>query len=135
MERRAPVSRVWRARERRSGGVVGVGRRAFNWRRCFLALVRREAILWGGGGGVDCRAERVDWRSAVDIVGGLGEVREVIESGSEALMELDVAVDAERTEKSALRIGHTTARIRAKDTCHDIVQGPGLLWTLVASDS
>ncbi len=59
MERRAPVSRVWRARDSIWGEVKGVGNRAFSWRSCFLAVVRREAIFCGEGGGVDWRWDRV----------------------------------------------------------------------------
>ena len=59
MERRAPASRVCRARERIWGEVVEVGRRALSWRSCFLAVVRREAIFCGDGGGELCRCVSV----------------------------------------------------------------------------
>lgn len=68
MERRAPVSRVWRARLSICGEAVGVGSRAFSWRSCFLAVVRRETIFWCEGGGVEWRCERVVWRLWVDMV-------------------------------------------------------------------
>ena len=69
MERSAPVSRTWRARYRSCGDVVGVGKRAFNCNSCFLAVVRREAIFCGGGGGELWRWERVVCRSEMDILG------------------------------------------------------------------
>ena len=50
MERRAPVSRVWRARERMCGEVEDVGMRALSLRSCFLADVRRELMCSGDGG-------------------------------------------------------------------------------------
>ena len=74
MERRAPVSRVWRDRWRRVGEVEGVGRRAFNWRSCFLAVVSSEAILCGEGGGVVCNWESVPCKAEVDMSAGSGVV-------------------------------------------------------------
>lgn len=76
MERRAPVSRVWRARLKICGDVEGVGSRAFSRRSCFFAVVRREAIFCGDGGGVDWRWESVVWRSWVDMAEVSGELVE-----------------------------------------------------------
>ena len=47
MERRAPVSRVCRARRRIWGGVVEVGIRALRVRSSRFAEERREVICWG----------------------------------------------------------------------------------------
>ena len=68
MERSAPVSRVERARWRRWGDVVGVGRRALRVRSWRFAFVRREAILGAEGGGWDWSWVSVVVRSVVDIV-------------------------------------------------------------------
>lgn len=76
MERRAPASRVWRARERSCGDVEGVGRRAFSFRSCFFAVVRRGVIFGGDGWGVDWSCERVDWRSEVDMMRETLKLRE-----------------------------------------------------------
>lgn len=54
MERRAPVSRDSRANERIDGVVLDVGSKAFSWRSCFFAVVRREAIFCGDERGADC---------------------------------------------------------------------------------
>lgn len=59
MERRAPVSNASRASERIGGGVLDVGSRAFSWRSCFFAVVRREAMFCGDERGADCSWERV----------------------------------------------------------------------------
>lgn len=47
---------------------MGVGKRAFSWSSCFLAAVRREAILCGDGGGVLWRWVSVLCKSDVDIL-------------------------------------------------------------------
>lgn len=73
MDRRAPVSRVLRARERCVGGVVEVGRRALRVRRWRFAVVRRVVMRSEEGGGWVVRVWRVDSRSDVgDIFGGGG---------------------------------------------------------------
>ena len=54
---------------------MGEGRRAERWRRCFLAVVRREDIFWGEGGGVDWSCETVFSRAEVAIVEGLVVLR------------------------------------------------------------
>lgn len=46
-----------------------MGRRAFRWRSCRLAVERSEAIFCGEGGGVDWSCVRVVLSSVVDIVG------------------------------------------------------------------
>ena len=69
MESSAPVSRVVRASPSNWGEVLGVGRRASSLRSCRLAVERREAIFWGGGGGVDLSCVRVVFNSVVDILG------------------------------------------------------------------
>lgn len=47
---------------------MGEGRRAERLRRCFLAVVRREDIFCGEGGGVDWSCERVFSRAEVAMV-------------------------------------------------------------------
>lgn len=66
MESRAPVSSTCRARVRRCGEVEGVGSRALRVRSVRLALERREAILSGGGGGVEFNCERREVRVEID---------------------------------------------------------------------
>ena len=63
---------------------MGEGRRAERWRRCFLAVVRREDIFWGEGGGVDCSCERVFSRAEVAmVVEGL-----VVRNGGSEMVEM-----------------------------------------------
>ena len=123
MERRAPVSRVWRARWRRGAGVVGEGRRAERWRRCFLAVVRREDIFGGEGGGVDWSCESVFSRAEVAMVDvdvdGLvrwSEMVEILFGG--CFGELDVAMVA--VEQSALRKRNLAPRWARTVAIHDI---------------
>lgn len=78
MESRAPVSSTCRARVRRCGEVEGVGSSALRVRSVRLALERREAILSGGGGGLEFNCERMEERVEIDadmmeiVVGLLG---------------------------------------------------------------
>lgn len=80
MERRAPVSRVCRARARIGEGVVGVGIRALRVRSSRLAEERREVILWGERGVGFCSWERISESFEVDMV--MVEIRR----GSESLL-------------------------------------------------
>lgn len=128
MESKAPVSRVWRARWRRGGGVVGEGRRAERWRRCFLAVVRREDILGGEGGGVDWSWERVFSRAEVAmVVEGL-----VVRIGGSEMVEMGdgecvgVAMVAVVWIHSALRKASLALRWARTMAIHDIyfLSGP-----------
>ena len=144
MERRAPVSRVWRARWRIGGVVEGLGRRAFSWRSCFFAVVRRVAIFCGDGGGVDWSWERVPCRAEVDMVGDsavvaldiggwsccFGSSCFVTEEEDEAV--LDVA--NESSERSAEVRPNLTPRLARTNAIHDILvywlcgQSGGVTW-------
>lgn len=101
MEHRAPLSRVVRARERRAGGVDGVGTIALRANSSCLAVVRREATLEGRG-----RArswERVDSRLCVEAVIFVVVSGDVMKFGGGGGVEGSVMVEVAAVRKVIIR--------------------------------